>query len=229
MKAIIAVLTLGNTSRYEFCLKAIREYAGRYGLPIHYITERRVNFFNFNFEKYQCLDLLGEYDRVLYMDADVMPTPTAGDIFADYPNEDYLYAYHENDFTEHMDRDPWIAAFAPDFEWPLYNGKQQYFNAGIALYSKRHANLMQLMRQMSFSYTTFSIDPSDQTTINAAVAKYKVPFQSLPHSYNRMDLGKPDPNNERLKAHFIHYAGPCQYGNGNKEDTMRVDYQALYL
>ena len=43
-----------------------------------------------------------------------------------------------------------------------------------------------------------------------------------------MHLGKSDLNNERYKADFIHYAGPCQYGNGNKPETMKMDYDQFY-
>ena len=43
-----------------------------------------------------------------------------------------------------------------------------------------------------------------------------------------MDLGEADENNERFNSDFIHYAGPCKYGNGNKQETIKKDYYKLY-
>ncbi len=228
MKTAIFTLMLGDKSRYKVCLDSIEKYAQRYKIPFILGSEQKIFFVNHYFEKLQCLELLKEYDRILCLDADMLITPHARNIFEEFPDSNYLYAFNENAPSEHMNRDTWIDTFSPDFEWPIYNGRKMYFNSACVLYSKIHAGLMDLIKQTPFTNYSFSIDGGEQTTLNYVVAKYKIPFKSITHSFNRMDLGEYDPNNERYKADFIHYAGPCKYGNGNKTETMRQDALTLY-
>lgn len=228
MKNCIFVLALGDISRYEYCLRAIDNYSKKYKLPLFLGRDIRFNFLNHYFEKFQCLELLETFDRVLCIDADILPTPNSRNIFEIYDNLNFLYAFHENFNTEHMNRDGWIDTYSPIFEWPIYKGRKMYFNSGCIIYSKIHKNIGNLIKRNQYSQKCFSIDGGEQTAINYTVAKYQIPFESLDHSFNRMDLGNFDENNDRYNADFIHYAGPCKYGNGNKFETIEKDYKELY-
>ena len=227
-KLAIFSLALGDISRYKLCLDSIAKYAEKYQLSFFLCNGQKYNFINHYFEKFQCLELLKEYDRVLCLDADVLITPSAKNIFMEYPDENYLYAFNENGDADHMKRDSWIETYSPDFEWPLIDNRKMYFNSGCVLYSKAHINLFSLISQIKFTQKCFSIDGGEQTALNFAVAKNKIPFKSLSHSFNRMDLGEFDNENKRYQADFIHYAGPCKYGNGNKQETIIKDYNNIY-
>jgi lipopolysaccharide biosynthesis glycosyltransferase len=228
MKTCIFVLALGNIEAYKFCLAATEKYSHKYQIPLILGRTKKFNFINNYFEKFQCLELLDTYDRVLCIDADIMPTPNARNIFEEYPDENYLYAYHESTNDSAMNRDPWIASYSPDFSWPMYNDKKQYFNGGCVLYSKKHRHIPELIKNITYTQKCFSIEFGEQTALNYVVAKHQFPFKSLDYSFNRMHLGKLDPNNERYKADFIHYAGPCTYVNGNKQEAMAHDFRTLY-
>jgi len=227
MKTAIFQIFIGQPHEgYKLCINSVKSYSQ--GKADYFISNKtRINGPSVYFEKLQCLDLLDHYDRVLLIDCDILVTPKAENIFEKYP-EDFLFAFNENSDDEWMQRESWIDTYSPDFDWPVYNGRKQYFNTGCVLLNKSHRNILNLMAQMKFTHKNFSIDSSEQTPLNYVVSKHKIPFKSLDYSFNRMDLGKNDPTNERYKANFIHYAGPCRYGNGNKKEAMELDYKNLY-
>jgi len=223
---------VGNPYGYEKCIKSINNYCSKYNIKHIVSNEKKINKAHIMFEKYQFVELLNDptIDRILYVDADIMATPTSKNIFDEYPDNNFMYAYDENDHTAHMDRDPYVFENLSELNWPKNEkGKKQYFNAGLMLFPKEL-----LLNNLSM----FNIDDipnwpniwyfGDQTIMNYWVVKNNIPFKTLNHSYNRMDLGNYDNFNDRYTANFIHYAGPCKYGNGNKQETMENDYKTLY-
>jgi hypothetical protein len=223
---------VGNPFGYQKCIKSINDYCKKYSIK-HYVSfEKRINKSHLMFEKYQFLSLLSDpsIDRILYVDADIMATPTAQNIFEKYSDENFMYAYDENDTTDWMDRDPYIFNEFSNLNWPTnVKNKKQYFNAGLMLFSRK----LLLENVKIFNFEDIPNWKNlwyfgDQTIINYWVVKNNMPFKTIDYSFNRMDLGNYDPNNDRYAANFIHYAGPCKYGNGNKLETMEADYRNLY-
>jgi lipopolysaccharide biosynthesis glycosyltransferase len=223
------ILTLGIGSYKDlFTIPIIKKYAEKCDTDFILLTHNVINYANFYFEKFFFVDLLDRYERVLYMDADVLITPNAKNIFEEYPDVNKFYAFHENDDTKDMNRDYIINPLLEDFpDWPFGdNGKRLYFNAGIFLVSKPQQDIFKSFRQIPS--LPGILEFGDQTYMNYLVHKNKVLFQSFDYSFNRMHLGNKDENHERLNANFIHYAGPDVYGNGNKNETMVNDYNKLY-
>ena len=128
---------VGNPFGYDKCLKSVNDYCKKYSIK-HFVSfEKKINKSHLMFEKYQFLSLLNDstIDRILYVDADIMITPKAKNIFEEYDDNNFVYAYDENDTTEWMDRDPFIFNEFSNLDWPINNkGKKQYFNAGLMLF-----------------------------------------------------------------------------------------------
>lgn len=229
MVNVIFQFFIGNPKGYICGIRSVADYCKKYKL-VHCLSQSRLfPQQHIMFEKYQLFDLYKDQkvDRILYLDSDIIITPSASNIFDEYEDSNYFYAYDENDNTEWMDRDRYLFN---DFNWPINSkGKKQYFNAGVMLFPKNFTAKYP-------DFVNFSDIPAweniwyfgDQTPINYWTVKNNIPFKTLSHSFNRMDLGNFDPSNERFKANFIHYAGPCKYGTGNKIDTMISDYNFLY-
>jgi len=209
-------------------IKAMQKYADKCDADFFIQKTPVVNYANFYFEKFYFIDLLEKYERVLYLDADVLITPKAENIFEKYSDTTKFYAYNETDHTETMDRDPYVNPLLNDQpKWPLDDkGKRQYFNAGVFLVSKDNINYFKDFRNIPNIDGILSF--GDQTYMNYLVVKHNVNFESLDYSFNRMHLGNKDNNNERYKSNFIHYAGPDVYGNGNKHETINNDYHNMY-
>jgi len=231
MKTAIFQILIGPSRNQEYCIDSVKKYCSKYNIDHFISTKCLINGPHIMFEKYQLFHLLqSEYERVLYLDADILITPNAKNIFEIYNDENKFYAYDENDLSEHMDRDKYIFENDSSIEWPKNNkNKKQYFNGGVMLFSKKMLN--DFIKAFSFSDIPNWNDIyyfGDQTIINYWIAKNKIKFETIDHSFNRMDLGKMDEKNERFNSNFIHYAGPCKYGNGNKQETIKKDYYSLY-
>jgi len=227
----IAVLTvaIGQHSSLNGNFEAMKKYSDKCGADFIKITHPIINFHSIYFEKFFFIDLLERYDRVLYLDADVLVTPNAKNIFDEYPDEEFFVAYNETDYNENMDRDFCVNPLLPYYpNWPIDNkGKLRYFNSGVMLLSKGHLKYLKDFRNVPNIPGVINIFP-DQTYLNYIISSNNVPFIDLDYLFNRMHLGKKDESGERFNSNFIHYAGPDMYGNGDKYETMVVDYNKMY-
>lgn len=230
MKEAIITMSIGQNTKHYPSIVSMEKYAAKCNVHFYAIVKPSINRYNLYFEKYQYLELFKDYDRVLYLDSDVLITPNARNIFELYPDPEKFYAFDESSPTEWMNRDKWIDQMHVNFSWPMNRtGVRSYFNAGIQLVGKNCQSFISRILSEQFSSNSFYIDPSDQTALNYLCFKYApLKFKSLHYSFNRMDLGEYDLENLRYQADFIHYAGPCKYGNGNKIETIQNDYKHLY-
>lgn len=227
-KTAIFTIAINELDYFKYTLSTIAKYAEKTNSDLTVLGAGVINFRNIYFEKFYIEKLLDVYDRVLYVDADVIITPHAGNIFKLYPDENTFYAYHENDHNEIMDRDMFVRPLLNDgLKWGKLNGKYQYFNAGVMLVSKRQRTVFHNLRPFAHVPNIFDWN-IDQTLLNYSVVKNDIQFQSLNNSFNRMFLGKEDNGNERYKADFIHYAGDEKCMNNNKLQTIKNDYKYFY-
>jgi lipopolysaccharide biosynthesis glycosyltransferase len=227
-KNVILNITIGEHRNYVESLKTIKKYSEKCEAD-HFVLENKViNQYSIYFEKFFFVNLLERYERVLYIDTDVLITPDAKNIFEEYSDINKFYAYHENDYDPIMDRDYCINPLLNDCpNWPLgKNGKLQYFNAGVFLVSNKQKQVFTNFLNVPNLPTILNF--GDQTYLNYLIAKHNVLFESINYSYNRMNLGKKDESGERFKSNFIHYAGIDTYGSGNKLNTIKSDYLKLY-
>jgi lipopolysaccharide biosynthesis glycosyltransferase len=227
-KNIILNVAIGGHKNYTTSLKTIYDYSVKCNAD-HYVLDKGfVNKYSIYFEKFFFVKLLETYERVLYIDTDVLITPHARNMFEVYYDSNKFYAYHENDFETVMDRDYCVKPLLNDCtQWPIgKNGKLQYFNAGIFLVSQKHKSAFDNFLDVPNIPSIFNF--GDQTYLNYLIVKNNIPFESIDYSFNRMNLGKSDVNNERFGADIIHYAGHDLYGSGNKLNTINSDYNKLY-
>jgi lipopolysaccharide biosynthesis glycosyltransferase len=226
-KNVIFTIGINNFDKLPTML-AMEEYSKKCDVDFFVLKNPMINYKNFYFEKFFFTYLLNKYDRVLYLDADVLITPDAENVFQKYPNEETFYAFNETDNNETMDRDPYVEPLLGDVPyWPLdKNNKKTYFNAGVFLVSKPNKKIFDSFKDIPNIPGILSF--GDQTYLNYLVFKNKIPFESLDYSFNRMHLGNKDPKNERYSSNFIHYAGPDVYGDNNKFETINNDYINLY-
>ena len=90
MKKAIFTLAIGDNPMYKAAVESFKAYGKKVGADV-IVSDRlhyKVDIKNPKFdaspawcEKLYITDLLKEYDRVLYLDADIIVTPEARDIF----------------------------------------------------------------------------------------------------------------------------------------------------
>lgn len=89
MKTAVVTLSIHNVNNVKWMeagLPSKREYARRIGAEFINITEARLGG-SVAMEKYQVGDMLADYDRILYLDADLVIDPSAPSIFDAVPED----------------------------------------------------------------------------------------------------------------------------------------------
>lgn len=233
MKNLVLTTLIGDCPKYA--LPIFEKYCNKYNLDLHVITERVVNWRDLYYEKFLAVELLDKYDRILFIDGDVLITPQAPNIFEYYPDPTFFYAFHENGYSGQNNRDGFVKETLQGFgdrfiAWPKeWNGKLRYFNSGVMLFSKQHQKALSNFREVD--EITGSLPISEQTCLNAIVTLYNLPYYNMEWSWNRGDLGVPDPNLQRYQSNFIHYSGQGYtfYSKAtSKYDILRSDMGFLY-
>jgi lipopolysaccharide biosynthesis glycosyltransferase len=232
MKNLVITTFIGDCPRHS--LPIHERYCEKYNLDLHVITENKIRWRDLGFEKFIAVDLLNDYDRVLYIDGDVLITPQAPNIFEVYTDPVPFYGFHESGFTGQNNRDPLVREIINCFDnqfviWPKeWNRKLRYFNSGILLFSKHHQDQLGKFREIDS--ITGHLPMTDQTCLNAMITKFNMPFKNLDWYWNRGDMGVPDPNLLRYQSNFIHYCGQGYtfYSNVGKYDILKSDLEFLY-
>lgn len=226
-KTVIFTIAINDLPYFRYTIPTIEKYAKRIGCDFICIKEPKINYNNIYFEKFYLLELLEKYERVLYLDGDVIISPTAKNIFETCPYENIFYAFNENGEGV-MDRDMFIEPLLRyRLNWEEINGKFRYFNAGVLLISSPQKKYLEDYIELSKIKHVLDWN-TDQTLFNYLVSINEIPFESLDYSFNRMFMGNSDNDCERLKANFIHYAGEDIFSKGDKLKTIKHDYEKLW-
>ena len=196
----LAIVTITNGVDFEHIADlthpSLKAYAEKCGAEFICLEPPGLPYF----EKFKLFDLLEEFDRVLYIDTDVLVTPDAPNLFDIVP-VNQLGLLEEG---EHQPREDLI----PNFCQALGLSAQgvdlsRYFNTGVMLASKEHKGV--------FAPWPTEFHPVDQfmeqTYLNYRVAKLRPQVFCLDPKFNWMTYHINDAHKTRIDGHFIHYAG----------------------
>jgi hypothetical protein len=148
------------------------------------------------YRKLDIAALLEDYDRVLYVDTDILIRPDAPNIFDVVP-EAQLGLFEEGRFS---DRKGSFYEFGQLVGDSCEGWLGRYYNTGVIVASKAHIKAFtQPIREFNNYY--------EQTCINYNVYKHQVPTFELHYKWNRMSLVDKVTGDPRHNSYFIHYAG----------------------
>lgn len=223
---------IGNDPSYPIVYQAFEKYAKRVGADLIRVTE----FSKHNtillqgllqrhaawFEKTQMGELLKKYDRVLYLDADILISPNAPDIFEKYSDSTCMYMLNEGlraDRSKAIQQITEILSL--DKPWP----EKSYYNIGVMLMSREsnlfeHVNIEELLRLPG------KVSMYEQTYFNYVIIREGLKIESFSPDFNRMELFGQENYHQ---AYFIHYAGGgfCKHIK-LRYRTILEDYFKLY-
>lgn len=190
----LVTITIG--SRYEEIAKLTHPTLWNYAKKIgaDFINWKETgNHIHPSFKKLEIEKLLHYYDRVFYVDADVIIRSDTPNIF-DIVSESMFGAFNEFPFTNRV---PAMSSFKEDREW-IKN--EIYFNAGVFVASQGHREMFQpQVPEIDNFY--------EQTYLNYNLYKLQIPFQDLTFQFNRMSCMDFVKGAEKENAYIIHYAG----------------------
>lgn len=206
----LVTLNVGNKPEYTLSHQVFQAYCERWGLAFEQITEKRFRsapwFANrrqrLSFEKFQLRDLLDTYERILYVDGDVLIRANCPNVF------DIVAPIQFGCVFEDVGKSAWKRRE----EWEkvqkrlghLNMGELRYFNAGVMVVSREHRELFDLNpRKMARGRWP------DQTTFNYYVRKRHYAVCELAPKFNMLECFGEDffVDKKRRNAYIIHYAG----------------------
>lgn len=194
-----AIVTIATTDTHKSILAEtlglMKEYAERIGAEIHVVTSDDPSIRIGHYRKIKVLnEILDRYDRVLWIDADVLISRKAPDIFAEVP-EDCLGIFNEA---------PWIDRSNDAKIWFDLTGfaitPNVYFNTGIMVLSKIHKDIFRMPDIQVQHY-------GEQTYLNQRIAECNTKVYYLSHHWNRMSCTHLPLGEEVFFSNFIHFAG----------------------
>ena len=231
-KRLIVTIMLGKDPSFEFVKRSFKEYAKKVNADFLCITKpssilkpnnnnnNNKLFFDALFQKISLGDLSDNYERVLYLDADILITPHAKNIFDICNDDSKLYMFNEGVLSN---REKELDLISTRLDKTIKD--KNYFNAGVILFPKNN-NFLKAIRIHDLEYFVLKSSWFDQTYINFKARANKTPTSFLDREFNR--LGKAGDNEKRFESSFIHYAGNGYCQRKNRPIFILNDYCNLY-
>jgi hypothetical protein len=204
MKTKFAIVTVTIGEKYTKLSKithpSIKKYAEKIGCDFIVISETRYSIPHYS--KCEIKKLLDIYDRICYIDTDIIIHPDAHNIFDVVP-ENKLGMFEETPYFPNMKSV--LVSFLNKNNIPL---PQQicYYNTGVIVASKQHKNLFEDPDVIEDNFY-------EQTYLNSNIVKNNFEICSLDFRFNRQ-YGLNDKIPEHyLYSYFVHYAGVLFHQN----------------
>lgn len=229
-RAIVSLAIGAEAQKIAALTHPIMEaYARRAGSDFVAITNAKISAGHHKFEKFQLYDLLALYDRICYLDVDILIMPGSPSLFEVVPPESFGAFFDSEVVGNDADIPVWRTEEIEYFQKTVgdIGWRHQYFNTGVLTVAKKHREI--------FSYKgTLQAGKRfvDQTLINynfqmARCASFDFGpkfnyFVALNRSERQM-TGRFDGN------WFLHYAGFSQfYPELSLFDKIQSDVTAVY-
>lgn len=186
----------------EMTHPTIKAYAERIGADFILINEVMLSTASPHFEKFQLFDLLAKYDRIIFMDTDLIVRDDCPNLFDIVP-EHMVGMFDESPFRDNFKH---LAEASQTYHIDIekdYNGA--YYNTGVMVVSRLHRDMFKLPATQSI------FNHYDQSYLNLFIQANHVKVHKLPYQYNRMVLVDDLTGDHRLNSYIIHYAGILQH------------------
>lgn len=195
------ILTISIGKEYqkitELTHSSIKNYAKKINADFLCIDKQKISQTTPHWEKFQIYNLLDKYDRILYIDTDVIIREDCPDLFKEVP-KDKLGMFNEAPFTDRSKE--LLIDICKQYGIILNNWNGKYYNSGIMVISKKHKNLFKKPEKEIFSFY-------EQSYINMRIAEEETEIHELHYKFNRMTCIDKFTGEERHNSYIIHYAG----------------------
>lgn len=205
-----------NSQMYERSLETIKYYAKKIGADLIIQTKKRINHPQYvpHMERFNLKEVLKKYDRVLYLDNDILITKDAPDIFEKYPDPNSVYMYNQARIKSYDDRLSKIKEIIRqelDF-WYRTGDRLSYFNTGVILVSRPNGRFFTIGDDYFFYVY-------EQGYLNYILMKNKVKISELDHKFNHLIKMHKDKN-----GYFLHYIT----GLHHREQILVKDFKKIF-
>ena len=193
----VVTITVGETYRQMARLThpSLKTYTEKIGADFIVINES--NCSSPHWEKFQLYDLLEKYERILFLDTDILIRSDTPNLFEIIPPQK-LGMFNEAPWTDGRYQSMVDACRDYGFLVPDWNAK--YWNTGVMIVSRCHRYLFKRPDKEIFNFY-------EQGYLNAVIGHGCIPVQDLPYQFNRMCCMDKFTGEDRFASFVIHYAG----------------------
>jgi lipopolysaccharide biosynthesis glycosyltransferase len=198
MKKAVVTLTTGDkfNELATFTHPTFKKYSDQIGADFHVINKSIFKNSPIGYEKVQASKLFDEYQRIIYLDTDILVTPNCPNLFDIVPLG-WFGAFSEGNYLNRM---PAIHAGALQFGYDserLRKFEKRYFNAGVMVFDRSHRFVFVAPSKLHNNF-------QDQTWLNIQLFTQNNKFVDIGPHFNRMSHLD---WNERYESFIWHYAG----------------------
>lgn len=226
----LATVTIGGKTESIARLThpVMRQYAMRLGADFVVIDKQRVNNREPKFEKFQLYELLETYERVVYLDTDILVMPTCKSLLDIVPS--YMFgAFFDSEVKDNdADIPEWREEEIEHFQRKHgdIGWTKTYFNSGVMVVHRRHREIFKHDTQLHPGKRVV-----DQTQINYRLQQLKYPAFDIGPRYNYFVALSASARqfDERFHSEILHYAGyEYFYSRPSLEERIREDLATIY-
>lgn len=201
MKTAVVTLCIGDSwsALKELTFPSIKDYANKIKAQFIHIDTPIIHPNEVGFEKFQLFKMFTYFDRIIYLDSDLIVTKKCPNLFDVVP-EDEIGALIESNYwsispdVDHRQRIIKVQEVLGNIGW-----NDEYINTGVMVLSKRHKWIFDLRQNQKLV-----IDLREQTQLNYNIKKLGYWLYDIGQKNNKMDFSNPL---DRFDANIIHYAG----------------------
>ena len=218
MKKAVVTLTIGPKFEALATLThpTLKAYADRIGADFIVLSDM-ITCNQPHWSKLLLYDLLPDYDRIIFLDTDILVRDDCPDLTEIVP-PDKLGMFCEGHFVSRMEslRE---AVMAYKEEIPKWDGRS-YYNTGVMVMSRQHRTLFKLPEKL------LKLGMYEQGYINLKIFRDEWKMFDLPYPYNRMTCMDDLTGDPRHNSYIIHYAGaPDNVGTTELMSVMAQDLE----
>lgn len=193
------VLTIAVGNAYQQLAKithpTLRRYAEKIGADFLSIDGSSAS--TPHWEKFRIFDLLNQYERIVYLDTDLIIRDDCPNLFEIVP-QNYLGVFNEAPFTG--GRASAMQDVLNQYEETLPEWNGAYYNTGVMVISRGQKYLFKMPDVEASSFY-------EQGYLNMKIAKDKIWIHPLKYQFNRMTCMDGLTGEERHASYIVHYAG----------------------
>jgi ADP-heptose:LPS heptosyltransferase len=194
------VLTISIGEYYNELSKlthpSIKKYAKSIGADFKNISDENDEFITQKWNKFAIYDLLNKYNRIIYLDTDLIVRDDTPNLFDIVP-ETKLGMFNEVKYAPRAD---FLQQASIAYNEPLKKWNGKFYNSGVMVISRMHKNIFRLPQKCEEI-------PTDQPYINLRINNDNIEMFDLEPRFNRMSTLDEHIGINRLGSYIVHYAG----------------------
>lgn len=196
-----AVVTVTIGQEYERLARlthpTISAYASKIGADFVVFDKKEVATTTPHFEKLKIYHLLNKYERIIYLDTDVIVRRDCPNLFNIVP-EGKLGIFNNGAFLDCL---PYMQQACKQYSVEVPEWKRDFYNTGVMVISRHHKFLFE-KPQNECAHSL-----NDQGLLNLRFAIKKPDIHRLSYEFNRMTFMDTFTGEPRHASYIVHYSG----------------------